>query len=113
MVLALFMVESVWAVHPGSVNPRMTDGRLGPGTSYDDYMESFPEKGSPVPHVHPLEIPFVWFGLQLVEYAIVWLLMDTFLPETTSAWAAWAIFLVLIVGLTIANYRIRRRFIPR
>jgi len=91
----------------------MTDGQPCPGTRYDDYMESFPSKGSPVPRVHPLEIPFVWFGLQLIEYGIVWLLMKTFLPETTSAWVAWAIFLLLMVGLTIVNYRVRRRFLPR
>jgi hypothetical protein len=55
----------------------------------------------------------VWFGLQLIEYGIVWLLLKTFLPATVSPWAAWAIFIVLMVGLTIANYRIRRRSIPR
>lgn len=97
----------------GSVNPRMADGRRSPRTSYDGSMESFPRNGSPVPRVHPLEIPFVWFGLQLIEYGIVWLLMTTFLPATVPAWAAWAIFLVLMVALTIANYRIRRRFLPR
>ena len=76
-------------------------------------MESLPDEGSPVPRVHPLEIPFVWFGLQLIEYGIVWWLMKTFLPAAVSAWAAWAIFLVLMVGLTFSNYRIRRRFVPR
>ena len=76
-------------------------------------MDPLSDEGSPVPRVHPLEIPFVWFGLQLIEYAIVWLLMKTFLPETLSGAVMWAIFIVLMVGLTIANYQIRRRFIPR
>ncbi len=91
----------------------MTDGRLRLGTSYDDYMESFPGKGSPVPRVHPLEIPFVWFGLQFIELAIVSLLLRAVLPPDWS-WGAWVtIWLVLLVALTIVNYRIRRRFIPR
>jgi len=78
-------------------------------------VKSLPDERSeaPVPRVHPLEIPFVWFGLQFVEYSLVYLLIKTFLPETMSGAVAWAIFLVLMVGLTIANYRIRRRFIPR
>lgn len=75
-------------------------------------MDPLPDEGSPVPRVHPLEIPFVWFGLQLIEYAIVWLLITNFLPEGMPG-AVWALLLVLMVGLTILNYRIRRRFIPR
>ncbi len=76
-------------------------------------MDPLPDEGSPVPRVHPLEIPFVWFGLQLAEYAIVWLLIMAILPETTPGPVAWALILVLMVGLTILNYRIRRRYIPR
>jgi len=76
-------------------------------------MESLPDEGSPVPRAHPLEIPFVWFGLQLIEYAIVWGLITTFLPEAMPGPVGWTLFLVLMVGLTILNYRIRRRFIPR
>lgn len=76
-------------------------------------MDPLPDEGSPVPRVHPLEIPFVWFGLQLIEYAIVWLLITNFLPEGLPGAVGWALLLVLMVGLTILNYRIRRRFIPR
>jgi hypothetical protein len=76
-------------------------------------MDPIRDEGSPVPRVHPLEIPFVWFGLQLVEYAIVWLLITNFLPEGMLGAVGWALLLVLMVGLTILNYRIRRRFIPR
>jgi hypothetical protein len=76
-------------------------------------MDPLPDEGSPVPRVHPLEIPFVWFGLQLIEYAIVWLLITNFLPEGMLGAVGWALLLVLMVGLTILNYRIRRRFIPR
>jgi drug/metabolite transporter (DMT)-like permease len=76
-------------------------------------MDPLPDEGSPVPRVHPLEIPFVWFGLQLIEYAIVWLLIRTFLPEGMPGAVGWALLLVLMVGLSILNYRIRRRFIPR
>ena len=55
----------------------------------------------------------MWFGLQLAEYAIVWLLITAILPATTPGPVAWSLILVLMVGLTILNYRIRRRFIPR
>jgi hypothetical protein len=76
-------------------------------------MESRPDEGSPVPRVHPLEIPFVWFGLQFVELALVGVLLRAVLPPDWS-WVGWvAIWLVLLVPLTIVNYRIRRRFIPR
>jgi drug/metabolite transporter (DMT)-like permease len=76
-------------------------------------VEPLPDQESPVPRVHPLEIPFVWFGLQLAEYTIAWLLITAILPATTPGPVAWALILVLMVGLTILNYRIRRRFIPR
>ena len=76
-------------------------------------MDPLPDEGSPVPRVHPLEIPFVWFGLQLIEYAIVWLLITTLLPDSMPGPVGWALLLVLMVGLTILNYMIRRRFIPR
>ncbi|MGH2640698.1 MAG: hypothetical protein ACRDGO_03255 [Actinomycetota bacterium] len=76
-------------------------------------MEPLPDEESPVPRVHPLEIPFVWFGLQLIEYVIVWGLISTLLPDTMPGPVGWALILVVIAGLTILNYRIRRRFIPR
>jgi hypothetical protein len=76
-------------------------------------MEPLPDEESPVPRVHLLEIPFVWFGLQLAEYAIVWLLITRFLPETMPGSVGWTLLIVLMGGLTILNYRIRRRFIPR
>jgi len=91
----------------------MTDGRLGQRTIYDDSMESLPDEGSPVPRVHPLEIPFVWFGLQLVELGILAVLFRLYLPRDWPWGAYVATWLVLLIGLTIANYRIRRRFIPR
>jgi hypothetical protein len=76
-------------------------------------MERLPDEGSPVPRIHPLEIPFVWFGLQWVELAIVFVLLLGVLPSDWSWVATVAIWMVLMVVLTIVNYRIRRRFIPR
>ena len=63
--------------------------------------------------VHPLEIPFVWFGLQFIEFAIVCLLISTFVPDDWPVAVPITLFFVLMVGITVANYRIRRRFIPR
>jgi hypothetical protein len=79
-------------------------------------MESLPDEGSSVPRVHPLEIPFVWFGLQFVELAIVWLLIETFVPKDVRdvpLGVGVAFSLALLIGLSVINYRIRRRFIPR
>jgi hypothetical protein len=113
VVLALFMVESVSALRWRVSTPRPTDGRLVLRTSYDGSMESHPDQRRPVPRVHPLEIPFVWFGLQLIEFALVWLLISTFVPEDTPSGVGIAAFLAIWVPVSIVNYRIRRRFIPR
>lgn len=82
-------------------------------TSYDGSMESRPDQRSPVPRVHPLEIPFVWFGIQLIEFGVVLLLMTTFVPEDVPAGVGIAAFIAVWIPVSIANYRIRRRFIPR
>jgi hypothetical protein len=76
-------------------------------------MDARPNERSPVPKAHPLEIPFVWFGIQLIEFAAVWLLISTFVPEDTPAGVGIAAFLAIWVAVSIINYRIRRRFIPR
>ena len=76
-------------------------------------MESRPDQRRPVPRVHPLEVPFVWFGIQLIEFAIVLLLMRRFVPEDVPVGIGIAAFIALWVAVSIVNYRIRRRFIPR
>jgi hypothetical protein len=76
-------------------------------------MDARPNEPSPVPRVHPLEVPFVWFGIQLIEFAIVLLLMRRFVPEDVPTAVGVTILVVATAGLAIANYRIRRRFIPR
>jgi hypothetical protein len=67
----------------------------------------------PVPRVHPLEIPFVWFGIQFIEFAIVWGLMLTLVPEDIPTFVGITIFVAVMAGIAVMNYRIRRRFIPR
>jgi hypothetical protein len=76
-------------------------------------MESHPDQQGPVPRVHPLEVPFVWFGIQFIEFAIVWVLISTFVPEDWPVGVPITLFFVLMAGIAVANYRIRRRFIPR
>ena len=76
-------------------------------------MDTRPEDRSPVPRVHPLEIPFVWFGIQFIEFAIVWVLMQRLLPEDIPTVVGLTIFLGLMALIAVGNYRIRRRFIPR
>ena len=113
MLLALFMVESVWAVPPRVSTPRPTDGGPSGRTSYDDSMESPPDQRRRAPRIHPLEIPFVWFGIQFIEFAIVFLLISTFVPDDWPVVVPITLFFGLMVGISVANYRIRRRFIPR
>ncbi len=81
MLLALFMVGSVSALGLGVSTPvrAMAHAVRGPDTITS--MESFPDEGSPVPRVHPLEIPFVWFGLQLLELGILTVLFRLSLPR--------------------------------
>ena len=82
-------------------------------TSYDGSMEPHPDEGRPVPRVHPLEIPFVWFGIQFIEFAVVWLLIQRVVPDDVPTVVGVTILLVLMAGLVAMNYWIRRRFIPR
>ena len=76
-------------------------------------MDTRPHGRSPVPRVHPLEIPFVWFGIQFIEFAIVWLLIQRVVPDDVPTVVGVTILLVLIGGLVVLNYWIRRKFIPR
>lgn len=76
-------------------------------------MGTRPDGRSPVPRVHPLEIPFVWFGIQFIEFAIVWLLIQRVVPDDVPTVVGVTILLVLIGGLVVLNYWIRRKFIPR
>jgi len=65
--------------------------------------------------VHPLEVPFVWFGLQLLELVVLVPLLLFWVPDQ-GQWpeaARVAVWIAALIGLTVINYRIRRRFIPR
>jgi hypothetical protein len=65
------------------------------------------------PPMHPLENPVIWLLVQVAEYTLVILLLRWILPDTTSFWIGFAILILIFIGLTLANYAIRRRFIPR
>jgi hypothetical protein len=65
--------------------------------------------------MHPFEVPIIWFGLQLVELFVLIPALLFWVPDP-GAWpeaARWAIWIVAIIGVTAANYALRRRFIPR
>ena len=65
--------------------------------------------------MHPLEVPVVWFGLQLVELFLIVPALLFWVPDP-GEWpeaARWAVWIVALGGITAANYALRRRFIPR
>jgi hypothetical protein len=65
--------------------------------------------------VHPLEVPFVWFGLQLLELFVLVPALLFWMPDPGQSpeGARIAVGVAALVGLTLINYRVRRRFIPR
>ena len=56
-----------------------------------------------------LSYPVAWFGLQLLELAVVVWVVRRIAPDWWPA--AVAILAVLGAGLTVANVRLRRRFL--
>jgi hypothetical protein len=66
-----------------------------------------------VPPVHPLEIPVIWFGIQFVQLAIIGPLLWSFLRDDWPNIVAIVISAAVLIGITVLNYKIRRRFIPR
>ena len=65
------------------------------------------------PRIHPLEVPFIWFGLQFLELTIVIPVVLSLVPGGWSEGVRWGFLVAVVVALTVANYTIRRRFIPR
>jgi hypothetical protein len=57
-----------------------------------------------------LSTPAGWLGLILVEYGISVLLVRTFMPDGISSTAWWTIVITWVVGLTVFNYWLRRRW---
>jgi hypothetical protein len=66
--------------------------------------------GSPI---HPLEVPFIWFGLQFLELVVVIPALLSWVPASWSAEVRWGLWIAVIVGLTLGNYLLRRRYLPR
>lgn len=67
------------------------------------------------PTGHLLENPFVWFGLQIVELAIVVPALLFLIPDPGD-WPEvlrWAVAVVALAALTYANYVLRRRLLPK
>jgi hypothetical protein len=61
----------------------------------------------------PRKWPFIWFGLQFLELTIVIPTVLAVVPDAWSEGLRWGVLIAIVVGLTPANYAIRRRFIPR
>ena len=65
-----------------------------------------------IPRVHVLEIPVVWFLLQLVEFGLLILILRIVVPEDWPLLITSGLALALLAAVVLVNYRIRRRFIP-
>ena len=63
--------------------------------------------------VHPLEIPLVWFGINLAEWLIVSSLLVAVLPDAWPTALIVAVWVVTLGVVAASNYWVRRRFIPR
>jgi membrane associated rhomboid family serine protease len=57
-----------------------------------------------------LATPIGWIALLVVEYAILLSLVKAFMPADVSATAWWAIVGGAVVGLTIFNFLLRKRW---
>jgi drug/metabolite transporter (DMT)-like permease len=80
--------------------------------NYDEAVSSPVDEGRSS-RIHPLEIPFIWFGIQFVELVVVIPAVFALVPDAWSEGLRWAVLIAVVAALTVANYAIRRRFIPR
>jgi hypothetical protein len=62
--------------------------------------------------VRLLEIPFVWFAVQVAEWLIVGSLLWYVVPHSWPAPAIVAVWVLALAALTSLNVAIRRRFVP-
>jgi hypothetical protein len=109
-VLDVFMAEPVWA----PTWEVSTPGRPTAVRAYDRGV-STPLELPPndQPPMHPLENPVIWLLVLVGELTLVTLVLREVLPTEWPVGVRLAIWAVVLVGLTVANYVVRRRFIPR
>jgi hypothetical protein len=69
-----------------------------------------PDDPSPL---HPLENPVIWLLVLVGELTLVTLVLREAMPTTWPFGIRFMIWAVVLAGLTVANYMVRRRFIPR
>jgi len=52
-----------------------------------------------------------WFAFQLAEYAVLFALAKLLLAAGLAGWPTFVIVMGLAVGLVVANYNLRRRYL--
>jgi hypothetical protein len=52
-----------------------------------------------------------WFAFQLAEYAVLLGLAKLLLSLGLAGWPVFVVVMVLALGLVIANYNVRRRYL--
>jgi hypothetical protein len=75
--------------------------------------EPTPQRDDGLPPMHPLENPFIWSLVGVAEFFIVVLVCRAVFPDHLPLGVAISIYVAILIGIVWANYRIRRRFIPR
>jgi hypothetical protein len=107
----VFMFEPVWGPTRGVSTPGRPRAEGAYDPSVDDH-DLASDEDPEIPRPHVLEIPFVWFGIQLAEWAIVVSLIVAAVPRTWPTGAVVAVWIVALGVVATVNYAIRRRFIP-
>lgn len=55
----------------------------------------------------------VWLGIQVAELIVSLALLRVLVPDSWSRGAQSVVLIVVVIGITWANYVVRRRFIGR
>jgi hypothetical protein len=55
-----------------------------------------------------LENPGAWLALLLAEWIVIGAVVALLVPDTSARWAGFAVWGILVLIVTIANYRLRR-----
>jgi ABC-type branched-subunit amino acid transport system permease subunit len=50
--------------------------------------------------------PLTWYLIQIVEYIVVIVVLGQIIPQSTPRWLQVAVFIVVVGGVFVLNYRV-------